>query len=247
MLRELIKKYWVKELITVACLLIFVFGFNYLAPYLQDVTGVNKESVEWSPLYKLTLEYLQVVISSSLLSFTIAFLIGSFVHLYQWESLKDLCLAAGSFSATFPTIAIIALLVPNLGYGFKPVFVGLVIYGIFPILNSTVNGYHQVDQLVIQVADGMGMSHTQRLVKVELPLAIPTILAGVKTSVIINIAATTVGAVVGAGGLGMPIVSGIRTNNPVLLIKGAIPVALIAICSELLFKRLENKIDWRKA
>ena len=247
MLNKVNERYWIKEIITILILLAFIFGFNSLTPLLQKLTGVEKQSVEWSPLYKLTLEYLQVVILSSTLSFVIAFLVGSFVHLYQWESLKLLCLSIGSFSTTFPTIAVIAILVPYLGYGFKPVFVGLVIYGIFPILNSTVKGYEQIDPLVNKIAIGMGMTRFQKLLQIEIPLSLPTIMAGVKTSIIINIAATTVGAVVGAGGLGMPIVSGIRTNNPLLLLKGAIPVALIAIFTQQLFKRLEKSIEWRKA
>jgi osmoprotectant transport system permease protein len=88
------------------------------------------------------------------------------------------------------------------------------------IQNTSSNGEH-TDCLLIQAEKGMGMTRFQRLLIIELPLALPTIIAGVKTSFIINIAARTVGAVIGAGGLGMPIVSGIRSNNPVLLLKGA--------------------------
>ncbi len=244
---KFIKDYWIKEISTIVMCLAFILNFDQLALFMQSVFGVEKKSVEWSPLYELTLQYLQVVIFSSFLSFMIAFVVGSFVYVYQWHSLKTLLLAAGSFGTTFPTIAVIALLVPRLGYGFKPVIVGLVIYGIFPILLATINGLEQTDKTLIQAANGMGMTKYDRLIKLELPLAMPIIAAGVKTSVIINIAATTVGAVVGAGGLGMPIVSGIRSNNPILILKGAIPVAFIALFADQLFKRLEHLPKWRKA
>lgn len=239
------KNLWIKEVLTLLVLLVFIYGYKSLEPFLKAVVGIDKDSVEWAPLYTLAGEYLRVVILSSLISLLIAIIIASIVHLLQWGSLKDLCLALGSFGTTFPTIAVIALLVPSLGYGFKPVFVGLVLYGVFPILNSAVKGFEQIDPAIIEAGEGMGMNDLQRFLKIELPLAIPTIMAGVKTSVIINIAATTVGAVVGAGGLGMPIVSGIRTNNPVLMLKGAIPVALIALLTNQLFKRLEDGLEWR--
>lgn len=244
-MKGIIKHLWIKEALTFITFLGCIYGFNSVEPLLKEMMGLEKQTVEWAPLYELAGAYLKVVILSSTLSLVIAFLLGSFVHLFQWGSLKSLCLAIGSFGTTFPTIALMALLVPILGYGFKPVIVGLVIYGIFPILTSTVKGYEQIDPILIRVAKGMGMNPLQRLLDIELPLALPTILAGIKTSVIINIAATTIGAVVGAGGLGMPILSGIRTNNPVLMLKGAIPVALIALMSDQLFRRLEQSIEWR--
>lgn len=242
---NIIERFWIKECGTIALLLLFVLDFKQIALRLEPFIGKEKDAVEWAPLYELTLQYLQVVIISSLISFLIAFFLGNLVHLFQWKSLKDLLLSLASFGTTFPTIAVIALLVPSLGYGFKPVIVALILYGIFPILVNTINGLDQLDPVIIQASIGLGMTKYQRLVKVELPLCLSIITAGVKTSIIINIAAATVGAVVGAGGLGMPIVSGIRTNDPVLILKGAVPVALIALLANQLFTRLENSPKWR--
>lgn len=234
-------RFWIYELALLSLLLIVIFDFNAVASLLEPMIGTEKDAVEWAPLYELAYQYLFVVFISSTLSFLIAFSLGSFVHLFQLEGLRDLFLTIGSFTTTFPTIAIIALLTPVLGYGFYPVIVALVLYGVFPILISTIEGLSHVDPVLTLAAKGLGMDRYQKFYKVELPLAMSMIIAGLRTSFIINIAAATVGSVVGAGGLGMPIVSGIRTDDPVLMLKGAIPVALIAMLADLLFSRLENK------
>ncbi len=204
----------------------------------------KKDAVEWAPLYELAFQYLLVVAASSASAFLFAFTTGSLVHLFRAEGMKELLLTLGSFGTTFPTIAVIALLVPALGYGFKPVIVALVLYGILPILMNTIHGLEDMDEDILTAAKGLGMTDFQRFRKVELPLAMPLVIAGVRTSFIINIAAATVGSIVGAGGLGMPIVSGIRTDDPVLILKGAIPVALLALLADRLFARAERKLQW---
>jgi len=244
-IKKVMNTYWIKEIFTGSICIFFILKFNTIAHLLEPLIGKEKNAIEWAPLYELTLEYLFVVVISSLISFGFAFTIGICVHLFELKSMKELLLSLGSFGTTFPTIAVIALLVPSLGYGFKPVIVALIMYGIFPILLNTIQGLEQVDRNLIQAAQGLGMTKFQQLYKVELPLTMPLIIAGVKTSFIINIAAATVGSVVGAGGLGMPIVSGIRTNDSILIIKGAIPVALIAMLANQLFTRLQNRPGWR--
>lgn len=239
------EKFYVKESILLGCLLFYIFQFNRIAVFLEPVIGREKDSVEWAPLYELAFEYIGVVFLSSLVSFLIAFIVSTLIHLFELKSLKELLLAFGSFGTTFPTIAVIALLVPSLGYGFKPVVVALVFYGIFPILLGTINALERTDRNLVQAGIGLGMTRLQLMIKVELPVAMSQIAAGVKTSFIINIAAATVGSVVGAGGLGMPIVSGIRTNDPVLILKGAIPVALIAMLTNQIFTRIERFSSWR--
>lgn len=244
-MKAILNRFWLKEVILLGLFLVFIFNFNRIAIILQPIIGVEKETVEWAPLYVLAYDYLMVVIISSGISFLLAFTLGVVVHLFELKELKDLLLMVGSFGTTFPTIAIIAILVPSLGYGFKPVVVALILYGIFPILMSTIHGLEQVDPVITQASKGIGMNLYQQLYLVELPMALPLIIAGLKTSFIINIAAATVGAVVGAGGLGMPIVSGIRSNDPVLMLKGAIPVALIALLADTLFTRMTNGQKWR--
>lgn len=237
-------KYFVKELIIIICFFYFIFEFTYIESILTKIWVDYTPSVVWEPLYKMAYDYIGVVIIASLVSLAIAFVAAMFTHVYQWMQFKELMDNITDVGTTFPTIALIAILVPVMGYGFKPIIVALIIYGLLPIWTNTMKGLTEVDDKVVGAAKGMGMSPWQILLKVELPLAIPLILSGIKTTIIINIAATSIGAVVGAGGLGMPIVSGIRTNEPILIIKGAIPIALLATITDRLFYRLERKFKW---
>lgn len=240
----ILESYFVKEGILLVLFLLFVFQFQWFERGLIMVLGQPKKGVEWTPLYVLAFQYLAIVAVSSSISFAIAFSLGIMTHLFKLESLKSLMLSLANFGTTFPSIAVIALLVPIFGYGYMPVVIALVIYGILPILMNTLIGLDQVDPSIVEASIGMGMKRHEALLRVYLPIAMPVILAGVKTSLIINIAAATVGAVVGAGGLGMPIVSGIRTSEPILIIKGAFPVILLALFVDGLFNRIERKYQW---
>lgn len=241
---NIVHKYFVKEITIVVCFLLFIFQFTYIETLLTNIWVDYKPSVIWEPLYKMAFDYISVVIIASLISLIIAFVAAMLAHVYKWNQFKELMDNITDIGTTFPTIALIAILVPIMGYGFKPIIVALIIYGLLPIWTNTMKGLSEVDKEVVGAAVGMGMSPWQVLLQVELPLAIPLILSGIKTTIIINIAATSIGAVVGAGGLGMPIVSGIRTNEPILIIKGAVPIALLATLTDRLFYRLERKFKW---
>ncbi|MEE4661081.1 MAG: glycine betaine ABC transporter substrate-binding protein [Halieaceae bacterium] len=154
--------------------------------------------------------------------------------------------AAGVYLAgllqTIPSLALLAMLVPLLGLGETPAILALFLYSLLPIIRNTLAGIASVDPLLVDVADGMGMTASQKLRHVELPLATPMILAGVKTAAIISIGTATLAAFVGAGGLGEPIVAGLNLNDPVLILQGAIPAAVLAIVTEFLFECVERVV-----
>lgn len=141
---------------------------------------------------------------------------------------------------TVPALALLALMVPLVGLGEVPAIIALFLYSLLPIVRNTLTGIFGVDPLLKQVATGMGLTPTQQLWKVELPLAAPTILAGIKTAAIISIGTATLAAFVGAGGLGEPIITGLTLNDHRLILEGAIPAALLAIVVELLFETTER-------
>ena len=128
-----------------------------------------------------------------------------------------------------------------MGYGMESVVIALFIYGLMPIFTNTIEGLESIPGQISEAADGMGLTPFQKYSKVELKLGMPFILAGIRISLIVNIAAATIGAVVGAGGLGMPIMSGIRIYDPILIMKGALPVILLALIVDGLFRKLERK------
>lgn len=130
---------------------------------------------------------------------------------------------------TIPSIALLGALIPLLGIGVVPAILALVLYAILPILRNTYTGIIQVDPAVTEAARGMGMTNQQILWQVELPLAMPVLLAGIRTAAVINVGVATLAAYIGAGGLGGFIFKGISLNNGHMILAGAIPAALLAI------------------
>ena len=143
---------------------------------------------------------------------------------------------------TIPSLALLAMLIPILGLGQVPAIVALFLYSLLPIVRNTLTGITTIDPLLREVAEGMGMTARERLRHVEIPLALPTILAGIKTAAIISIGTATLAAFVGAGGLGEPIVTGLNLNDHNLILQGAIPAAVLAIVTEFLFEWLERSL-----
>ncbi|MDN8599521.1 ABC transporter permease [Citrobacter sp. S2-9] len=139
---------------------------------------------------------------------------------------------------TFPPVAVLAIAVPVMGFGQEPAIIALILYGVLPVLQATLAGLGAIPQSVVSVARGMGMSRGQQLRNVELPLAAPVILSGIRTSVIINIGTATIASTVGASTLGTPIIIGLSGFNTAYVIQGAVLVALAAIIVDRVFERL---------
>lgn len=146
-----------------------------------------------------------------------------------------------SLMQTFPPVAVLALTVPIVGFGFKPAIIALVLYSILPVLNNTVTGLESLSEDILDAARGTGMSPLQVLFRIELPIAFPVIISGIRTSVIINVGTATLGSIVGAGGLGAPIVSGLVRNNNALVFQGAFATAVLALTIDRLFALWERK------
>jgi osmoprotectant transport system permease protein len=130
-----------------------------------------------------------------------------------------------------------------MGFGQQPAIIALILYGVLPILQATLAGLASVPTAAISVAEGMGMSGWQRLRNVELPLAAPVMLAGIRTSVIINIGTAAIASTVGANTLGTPIIIGLSGFNTAYIIQGALLVALAAIVVDRAFERLAKRLS----
>ena len=150
---------------------------------------------------------------------------------------------ASSLAQTIPPAAVLALAIPFLGFGFEPVLLALVLYSVLPVLNNTLTGLETLPEPVLEAARGMGMSRLQVLMRVELPLALPVIGAGIRTSVVINVGTATIGALAGAGGLGSPIVAGLIRDNPAWVFQGAMASALLALMLNALLKAAEKRLQ----
>lgn len=143
--------------------------------------------------------------------------------------LATTALGTASVLQTIPSIALLAFMLPFFGIGARPAIVALFLYGLLPILRNTVTGLRGVDPKLVEVGLGLGMRPRQLLWQVELPLAAPVILAGIRTSSVINIGTATLAAFIGAGGLGDPIVTGLTVTDTNLVLTGALPAALLAL------------------
>ncbi|WP_428945654.1 ABC transporter permease [Pantoea sp. FN060301] len=196
------------------------------------------------PLYQqesfvqLALAHIKLVAVSSLFAILIGMGAGILVTRpagREFRSLVETLVAAGQ---TFPPVAVLAVAVPVMGFGEKPAIVALLLYGLLPVLQGTLAGMAAVPASAREIAEGVGMSAWQRLCKVELPLAAPVILTGIRTSVIINIGTAAIASTVGAKTLGSPVIIGLSGFNTAYVIQGACLVALLAIVTDRLFERL---------
>ncbi len=138
-------------------------------------------------------------------------------------------LGFASILQTIPSLALLGFMIPIMGIGVKPAIFALLLYALLPILRNTYTGIQEIDAPVREAAVGMGMTDWQVLMRVELPLAVPVIFAGIRTATVINVGIATLAAYIGAGGLGTFIFEGINLNNSTKILGGAIPAALLAI------------------
>ncbi|MDB5890644.1 MAG: binding-protein-dependent transport system inner rane component [Polaromonas sp.] len=198
------------------------------------------------PFAQLLWQHCKLVALSSAASVVMGTLAGVWTTRPVGQPFKPLVDTVVSMGQTFPPVAVLALTVPALGFGELPALVALSIYGLLPVLQGTVSGLQSVPDAVGQSARGMGMSPWERLRRVEVPLALPVWMAGVRTSVIINIGTAAIASTVGAKTLGSPIIVGLGGFNTAYVLQGALIVALLAVVVDLAFDCLAQVVDWKR-
>ncbi len=159
------------------------------------------------------------------------------------SAFRPLAASIASAGQTFPPVAVLALSVPLLGYGERPAFVALALYGLLPVLSNTLAGLDAVPAAVREAADGMGLSARERLIEVELPLAAPLMLAGVRTATIVAIGTAAIASTVGVPTLGSPILDGLVSQKTGYIVEGAVVASLFAVTTDLGFDRAARKLD----
>lgn len=184
--------------------------------------------------------HLQIVGISSGLTLLVGLPLGIWVTRDSGRDFRQLVETAVDFGQTFPPVAVLALMMPILGLGLWPAIVALFLYGLFPVVSSTVAGIDAVPPPVLDAAKGMGMGRWRTLTTIELPLASRVIMGGIRTSVIVNIGTATVAAATGVGGLGSPIYSGINLQNGAFILEGAVAAATLAILVDAALAQVET-------
>ncbi len=193
-------------------------------------------------LMQLLREHLVLVLASSFTASITGIMVGIFATRPAGRDYLYIINDLSSLAQTVPPVAVLALAVPFMGFGFKPTVLALFLYSILPVLRNTISGIESVSPRLIEAASGIGMKRFQILLYVELPLSIKVIMAGIRTSVVINVGTATAGAVVGAGGLGVPIISGLVRENPAFVLEGAIAAALLAFTFDQILAQVENTL-----
>lgn len=194
-------------------------------------------------LFQAFIEHIQLSFISLLLAVVIAIPLG--IYLTKKERIAEGIIGIAAVLQTIPSLALLGLFIPLFGIGKVPAVIALVIYALLPVLRNTYTGIKEVEPSLTEAASAMGMNSWKRLIKVELPLAMPVIMAGIRTAMVLIVGTATIAALIGAGGLGDIILLGIDRNNTALIVLGAIPAALLAILFDLLLRKME-RLSYKK-
>lgn len=185
-----------------------------------------------------TLEHLYISSMALVLGIIVAVPLG--IILTRTKKISNIIIGLASLLQTIPSLALLAIMIPIFGVGKLPAIIALFIYSLLPILRNTYLGVVGVDENIVDAAKGMGMTKTQSILKVEVPLAAPVIMAGVRLSAVYVVAWATLASYIGAGGLGDLIFSGLNNYNPNLIIFGTIPVTALALIVDFLLSKVEK-------
>lgn len=200
---------------------------------------INTFTSRFSDWTAALLQHLQISLLSLLLAIVISIPLA--IWLYNKKKAAEAILQVTGIFQTIPSLALLGLLIPFMGIGTVPAVTALVIYALFPIVQGTITGLQGIDPNLVEAGTAFGMTSWERLRKYELPLAMPVIIAGVRTSAVMIIGTATLASLIGAGGLGDFILLGIDRNNNSLILIGAISSALLAILFSAVIRWLEKK------
>ena len=203
-----------------------------------DVSGTPITRGVWGRLGARTWEHLQLVGVSLVVAIVVAIPLG--VLAFVFPRVGQVILGTVAAIYTIPSLALLVFMIPLLGIGWKPAVVALFLYSLLPIVRNTYVGLKSIPEATRESAAVLGLPKLSWLLRVELPLASPAILAGIQTSAVLNVGTATLGALIGAGGYGQPILTGIRLDNVRLILEGAIPAALMALAVQGAFELLER-------
>lgn len=190
-----------------------------------------------------TYEHILISFTAILLAIVISVPLAIYMTKMKNEKLKNLIFNIANIFQTIPTIALLAIMIPILGIGFKPAVVALFLYALLPLLRNTYAGVQSIDPGIVEAAKGMGFNTFQRLFKVELPVALPYIMSGIRVTTVYVISWTTLAAVIGAGGLGGLVLAGIGFNDKEMIFTGTILAIGIALLLDFVFAKIEKGLS----
>jgi osmoprotectant transport system permease protein len=211
-------------------LVAFLVRPELFAAWFRPLTEYGAPPIyDQSSLLGLALAHLGIVFLATAASTAVAVVLGILVTRPGGAEFLPLSRTLVQIGQSFPPVAVLALAVPLVGFGQTPTLIALFAYGLLPVFENTIAGLQSCPASVIEAADGMGMNGRQRLTSVELPLAMPLILEGVRLTLVISVGTATIGSTVAAKGLGEVIIAGLLSNNTAFILQGGLVTGLMAM------------------
>jgi len=218
------------RLIVFALLLAFLINPDWFAGFFTLFTKNGQPAIyNQGSLLDITINHLLIVLAATVVATIVAVGLAIIVTRPFGAEFLPLSRSLANIGQTFPPVAVLALAVPMLGFGTAPTLVALFLYGLLPIFENTLTGLTTLPPAVTDAAKGVGMTGWQRLLKIELPLALPVILSGIRLSTVISLATATIGSTVAARTLGEVIIAGLLSNNTAFVLQGGLIVGVLAV------------------
>lgn len=233
-LRQLPMDVWFEPLIIVVLLVGYIVWYRT-----TPLTETEQAALAWDNLRVTIYDHIKLTVVATVIVVAIAIPLGILLTRPSMRWLNPIAVNIANIGQAAPAVGLLVLFTFWLGTGFRTAVVGLVVYAVLPILQNTIVGLRQVDQRTVEAARGIGLSGLRTLVQVELPLAVPVILNGVRTALVILVGTATLSTFIGATSLGTLITTGVTLFLPKLLISGAVLVGLLALTIDWLGRLVE--------
>lgn len=199
-------------------------------------TFINRKDAIWTAFQD------HLILAAIAMVFAILIAVPLGILLTRNKRIAEFVIGMASVIQTIPSLALLAFMLPIFGIGRVPAIIALTLYALLPILRNTYTGIIGVDKALVDAGKGMGMTSSQILFMVELPMTLPILMAGVRTSTVLTIGVAALATFIGAGGLGDIIMRGLDSMNTNLILAGAIPAALLAIAFDFILKKVEDLV-----
>lgn len=231
-----------KRYIVLASLLAVLLGVTIWITNMEWIKEGVYKPFTWSDLLSCTRSHLEMVATAELIVIAIGVPLGVLVTRPRFRKLGTPIIGGASIGQSIPSLAVIAIMASILGFGFQSAIVALVIYGLLPVLRNSYAGINNIDPSIVEAAKGMGMTGGQIARKMELPLALPVIMTGIRISTVITVGTAELAVLVGGAGLGRITLTGVYSMQPLTILQGAAPTAALAIILGFLLERLEKAL-----
>jgi osmoprotectant transport system permease protein len=229
-----------RRYVVLISLLALLLGLTVWITNLEWIKEGVYRPFSWDDLLNCTRSHLEMVLIAEGIAIAIGVPLGILVTRPGFRKLTTPIIGGASVGQSVPSLAVIAIMAPILGFGFQSAIVALVIYGLLPVLRNSYAGINNIDPAIVEAAKGMGMTRGQIARKIELPLALPVIMTGIRVSTVITVGTAELAVLVGGAGLGRITLTGVFSMQPLTILQGAAPTAALAITLGFILERIER-------